>query len=86
MYENPGKCQLVILEFLRFVKPMLLLFYVQRTHSQVSPDDAVVRAPLSDAAAVRRPSHAHGAAPPVVLWTCIRLQHCCKTHIHTHTA
>lgn len=53
------------------------------THSQVSPDDAVVRAPLSEAAAVRRPRHAHGAAPPVVLWTQLRLHRCSNTHMKT---
>lgn len=63
-------------------KALCCCCYVQRTHSQVSPDDAVVRAPLSNDATVRRPCHAHGAAPPVVLWTYVRLQHCCKTHTH----
>lgn len=50
---------------------------MQRTHSQVGPDDAVIGAPLPDTATVRRPRHAHGAAPPVVLWAYIRLQRSC---------
>lgn len=68
----------------RAVSPCFCCRYVQRTHSQVSPDDAVVRAPLSDAAAVRRTRHAHGAAAPVVLGTCVSLQRCCRTHTYTH--
>lgn len=50
-----------------------------RTHSQVSPNDAVVGAALPDAAAVRRPGHAHRAAPPVMLRSSVRLQHSCDT-------
>lgn len=45
-----------------------------RTHSQMSPDDAVIGAPFSDAAAVRRSTQAHGAAPPVVLQARVRFQ------------
>lgn len=40
---------------------------VRRTHAQVRPYDAVVGAPLTHAAAVRRARHPHGAAAPVVL-------------------
>lgn len=55
--------------------------FSQRTHSQVSPDDAVVGAPLSDAAAVRGPAHAHRAAPPVVLQADVRFQDRCKNRM-----
>lgn len=83
-YINPTKpVEIIAMLCYRPVNPCSRC-YVQRTHSQVSPDDAVVGAPLSDAAAVRRPRHAHGAAPPVVLRTDVRLQHRCETHTRTH--
>lgn len=51
----------------------------------MSPDDAVIGAPFSDAAAVRCSAHAHGAAPPVVLQAHVRFQNRYKnTHTHTH--